>query len=605
MSTDLDSARQEFMTSVMQFVKEELGIEEVEYDSEKFQIKSGDWFFFLGNAFQEYNACKSEEEKQAVLERYLRDIRLSGEDEYKFEDVRTRLFPAVRDRQLIENTELDYAEKSSVEQLKALPQGFPRKVIAEHYVLLIAIDNEKSISYVNKTVIDGWNVPFDELMTIAIENLKRTSSSEFVEIADGVYASGWQDTYDTSRILLTDKVREECKVQGQHLAFLASRDHVFITGSDDIPGIKMVLEICKELEASPRPLYMVPLVLEADEWKVFDAPEFHPCHHELKLAKVIALNAIFQDSQNTLNQKLTDDIFVATYTALQSKDSDDIYTVSVWACRSLLPKTEWIDFMDVDVQTEKATSLGKARWEDVEAFFGDRFIKTFEYPPRSFLDDFPLEQLKGLTLVEEFPVGAGRSFAPPAVRSYEDVIVQTRERFMNAYREVANVFRNKPGCAPEVLVQRSDLQGPEVFTTKRIDYLISENEQYHDIIIEGRSTSVEPNEYKLKNGLSLFLKPVSWTFMEFICDKFDTESLKFVDWCNHWMNLNESFAKDPNGFAGVLHSISMPASDDVSTTFVVDFGSAPMLAFDSLLDVLSELGVVNVLIRTPWNVLLR
>lgn len=605
MSTDLDTTRQEFMTSVMNFLKEQFGIENVEYDSEKFQIKAGDWSFFLGNAYHEFNACKTDKEKQDVIERYLRDVRLGAEDDWKLDDVRTRLLPSVRDRQLIENTELDYSESSSVEDLKSLPQGFPRTIVGTHYVSMIAIDSERSISYVNKTVIDGWKISFDELMKIAMENLKAISTSIFVEIADGVFASAWQDTYDTSRILLTDKVREECKVQGQHLAFLASRDHVFITGSDDIPGIKMVLEICKELETSPRPLYMVPLFLDGDEWKVFDAPEFHPCQHELKYAKVIALSAIYQDSQNTLNAKLKDDIFVASFTALQSKDSEDIYTVCVWACKSLLPKTEWVDFMDVDMKTEQAKSLGKARWEEVEAFFGDRFSTTLAYPPRVFLDDFSLEQLQGLKLVEDFPLsGTGQSLAPPAVRAYEDVIIQTRERFINAYRQVVDDHRGKPGCGPEIIVQQTELEAPAVYKTKRIDFLITEDEQYHAIVIEGRSTSVEPNEYKMKSGLSLFLKPVSWTCMEFICDKFDTEALQFVDWYKYWMDIDETFPQDTDGLSGVLHSITVPTTDDATTSFVVDFGSAPIAAFDSLLDALSALGVKSVLLRTPWNVLL-
>lgn len=605
MSTDLDNARQEFMTSVLQFVKEHLGIDDVEYDSEKFQIKSENWFFFLGNAFHEFNACKSDEEKQDVLERYLSDLRVSRLEEWKFEDVSTRLLPSVRDRLLIENTELEQADKTTVERLTSLPQVFPRRVVGEHYISMVAIDNEKSISYVNQGVIDSWNKPFDELMDIATENLRNISSSGFVEIADGVYASGWQDTFDTSRILLTDKVRTECTVQGDHLAFLASRDHAFITGSDDIPGIKMVLEICKELEASPRPLYMVPLILVGDEWQVFDAPEFHPCQHDLKFAKVIALSAIYQESQNILNEKLTDDVFVATFTALQSKDSDDIYTVCVSACKSLLPKVEWIDFMNVDMQTEQAKSLGKARWEEVEALFGSGFSTTLSYPPRVLVDEATPDQLQKLNLVEDFPVsGTAQSSAPPAVRAYEDVIIQSRERFINAYKQVVEDYKGNPGCGPEIIVQQTEIEAPELFRTKRIDFLITENEQYHAIVIEGRSTSVEPNEYKLKNGISLFLKPSSWTCMEFICDKFDSESLKFLDWCNYWMDLNETFVQDEHGLSGVLHSISMPISDDVSTTFVVDFGSAPIIAFDSLLDALSDIGVKNVMIRTPWNVLL-
>jgi hypothetical protein len=240
--------RRDFMIAVMNFFKLELGIEHVEYNAEQFQIKLNDGSYInLANAFDEFKYIKSEEAKLEMLHRYLGGL-LSTNREFGLDEVRDRLLPAVRDRMLVENQELDISEAKTIAELKQLKPNLIGTVVGEHYVSMLVVDNKDSISFVAKAIVDEWKTPLKDLMKIAMENLSKISLKGFVEVSDGVFVSGWQDTYDTSRILLTDKVREECKVQGQHLAFLPNRDYVFITGSDDAVGIKIVLDRCKDLE---------------------------------------------------------------------------------------------------------------------------------------------------------------------------------------------------------------------------------------------------------------------------------------------------------------------------------------------------------------------
>jgi hypothetical protein len=596
--------RRDFMIAVMNFFKLELGIEHVEYNAEKFQIVLNDGGYInLANAFDEFKNIATEEARQEMLHRYLGGLMSTNQD-LLFDEVRERLLPAVRDRMLVENQELDASEAKTIAEIKQLTPNLAGTIIGEHYVSMLAVDNKDSISFVAKAIVDLWRIPLEELIQIAMENLRKMSSKGFVEVSDGVFVSGWQDTYDTSRILLTDKVREECKVQGQHLAFLPNRDYVFITGSDDTVGIKIVLDMCKDLENAPRPLYMVPLVLQENAWQVFYPNQFHPCFHELNFARIIGLSGIYAHSKQTLEEKLEEDVFVATYSAFGSEESPEIFTMCVWTCKSLLPKTQWINFMDVDPKTEEGTSLGVARWEDVEQLFGDKFATTLKYPPRVLVGDLDKESLRGLKLQKDFPQIEPKADSEPPVVPFMDAVNKARERFMFTYFRLLEEMKGREKSAPEVMFEQPGDQ-PLVFRVKRIDYLVNADQNLQTTLIESQSIPIAPREYKTAEGMTLILKSLTWQFVEFACNKFDITNAKFMEWCTYWMDLEDEFPRDENGLGGVLHFVSQPFEEENETVFYVDFGSAPLKCFSSLLEVLSQVGVRNVTVRTPWNTLLR
>ncbi len=73
---------------------------------------------------------------------------------------------------------------------------------------------------------------------------------------------------------------------------------------------------------------------------------------------------------------------------------------------------------------------------------------------------------------------------------------------------------------------------------------------------------------------------------------------------NRWMDLDDEFPRDEHGLSGVLHFVSQPDNEENESVFYVDFGSAPLKCFASLMEVLFQAGVRQVTIRTPWNTLL-
>jgi len=603
MSVDLNdqSARDEFATAALDYLNEidTGGAETAVFDPETFKITIGDWQCYLSNAFAEYSQCQTDEERQDVLKRYLQDMR-QGDEDLTFEEVQELLRPSLRDRMQIESMEMDFNDWKTLDDLKKIPRGFPMNIIGEHYFCLPAIDHESHMSYVNSVVAEKWNTTFDELFRIAMENLRDISDEIFVEIADGIYASAWHDSYDASRILLLDKVRKECKVKGQHIAFLPNREYVFITGTEDVAGIEMALECCNDVQSMLRPMQMVPLVLVQDEWQVYHPEPAHPCYTDLKLRLIGALDGIYRESQGLIDQKLEDDIFVASYSAFQKPDSNNIFSSCVWVTTSLLPKCEWITFMEpVEGEAEEAKMLGMARWEDVERDLGRKLEPTLNYPPRFFVEPLGEADLKKIKLKPDFPdMDEVAPPAPEVKRDLMDVVREARTRFMNSYLPYVKEHNKQEGGAPEVLLEIPEQSEELVINSIRVDYL-----QGGEQVVEfrGKSVAVAPTEYITGDGLKVVLKPVAWTQIEFICETLDRTAPKFLAWCNHWFDVNGTFEPDENQLSGVLHTISVPISTDEFTVLAVDFGSAPLEAFESLLKVLFEIGCQNVIVRTPWN----
>ncbi len=61
------------------------------------------------------------------------------------------------------------------------------------------------------------------------------------------------------------------------------------------------------------------------------------------------------------------------------------------------------------------------------------------------------------------------------------------------------------------------------------------------------------------------------------------------DWFTHWFDEEDSNPTDVQGLSGVIHFLSDPEYEGSLTLFQVDFGSAPIEAFEELLHVLQAL----------------
>jgi hypothetical protein len=93
---------------------------------------------------------------------------------------------------------------------------------------------------VNFKTLQSWDVDLDQAFAVAKENLWDRTRPDGFEGSNGVYWARWGDSYDSSRMLLTELIYR-LSVDGDPVAFVPNRDALLVTGTHNIAGLRVIL----------------------------------------------------------------------------------------------------------------------------------------------------------------------------------------------------------------------------------------------------------------------------------------------------------------------------------------------------------------------------
>lgn len=380
-------------------VLRQVGIEgPIEFDAEEFMLTFDDHRMYLGNVWDEYQAAPKNM-KQQVLEHFAWGLVAESEMPETFDEARDMLMPVVKGRAAHETMRL----RGMIEG--ELGMAFPAEVFAEHFIATVAVDLPNRIMYMSQEQLDEWGVTLDEAMEVALENL----GGRGIELAGAqgsTYMSTSQDSYDATRVLLTDRFRR-LQVRGRHVVALPNRDTLVITGSNDPQGLEMMAGIIEEAAQQPRFESGIALVLEDEGWTPFMPPEGSPAYAALRKQ---FLGSLWRDCDeqkellDRLHEQEGTDIFVAEYSVYEHQQTGSLSTMAVWTegADTLLPQVERVGF--VTGAPEDPQVLGMAEWDRVAEIAGELMEPTDYYPPRWRLRQFPSqEQLDAMDLDSNLP----------------------------------------------------------------------------------------------------------------------------------------------------------------------------------------------------------
>ncbi len=86
------------------------------------------------------------------------------------------------------------------------------------------------------------------------------------ELAPGLYGSQWHDTYDATRILLTDLLRK-LPLSGDLVVAAPTRTHLLVAGSDNRPALAALISTAVQLlDSDPKPLSADVLQFSSNRW---------------------------------------------------------------------------------------------------------------------------------------------------------------------------------------------------------------------------------------------------------------------------------------------------------------------------------------------------
>ncbi len=292
------------------------------------------------------------------------------------------------------------------ERLRGLRMGrhgglasLPGQAIGEHLQCLLAYDWPESVQTVSADDLAGWGVTVFEAMEAARRNLDELTT-RYARLGLNLYTFAAGDSYDASRLSLIDRI-EAMEIEGQPVAMAPSREHLFITGSDDEVGLSMMVDLAARFADAPYPLSSIPLILSNGEWTDWRLPEGHPMHDRFMNLAIRWLGPLYAEQKElleALHKERGIDVFVASFSVLQRGDGV-LVSYCVWGegCESLLPETRKVVLMKDG--HEGPVALGT--WARVMQAAGMLLEPTDDYPRRYRTRGFPDDEtIRAIGLAE-------------------------------------------------------------------------------------------------------------------------------------------------------------------------------------------------------------
>lgn len=363
----------------------------INYDRESFtlQVKGEkENILNLANAYNEYCATRGEQRRRVVhnfVQTWFSTLKDVLED---YESAQPDILPGIRNRSLFEHT----AMKMKVD---GKDFSWPYRPLGEFLGIGLVYDLPSSMMQIQKHSLEEWKVTFEEVYEVACENLREVTKHVLKQEAPGVWSSPWRDNYDPSRMLLIDYIRHHPTV-GDPVVMVPNRDTLLLTGSKDARGLAKLVELGEAAYEHPRPITGIAFRLDSDnEWVPFLPDRSHPGYNAYRLLQVKSIGLDYDEQKQVLDElheKTGKDLFVASYSAIQSKDTGDIRSYCVWSegVVAFLPRVDYLYFFQAEGDDD-GKIVATARWEDAESVLGDRLKPVGIYPERYLVDGFPTQ----------------------------------------------------------------------------------------------------------------------------------------------------------------------------------------------------------------------
>lgn len=337
-------SQKEFVRIVAQTFAEH-GLHNLEYREGEFALKvpGRDQTIFLQNSYA--NFCTApRSERRAIVARLAASITSIPEIPSSFVAARPHLMPVVRDAAYYSLSRLlTRKRKSDDTELEWQSEKF-----AGGLVLGLAYDTEHNITSVNRKQLAEWGVDAKEVFAAAKDNLWERTDPTKIAGQDGVYMAQWSDSYDSSRMLLPELIYR-LAVEGDPVAFVPNRDVFWVTGTNNLAGLRHVMKVGSESHfqmghsLSPD-LY----VLVEGKWELYfpDDAEVKQRWIETRRRRNYLDYEQQKELLDQIHEQTGEDYFVASYKIFERNDKT-LYSACVWTkdVDSSLPRADAIAFV--------------------------------------------------------------------------------------------------------------------------------------------------------------------------------------------------------------------------------------------------------------------
>ena len=302
-----------------------------------------------------------------------------------FAGARAHILPVLRHVAGLENVQLEIKPENAA----SVWAEFPMQPFSGDLAIAVAFDSKNAVQQVGTPTLDKWQRSVDEVLAIALDNLRAKAPARFELHAPGLYVSRYGDYYDASRLLLPE-LAWQLPVRGVPVAMVPNRMCLLVTGENDAKGIAAMITVAEKiLIEDPRPLGAEMFRAANHAWNSWQPDGANGVHlHNLQLRMRIS---DYAHQKRALEHRMSltgEDIFVANFTVAQRKGVEQYHSFSVLTkgTDTLLPKTEL-----VCLTNSEANETVSVPWSVFEHIAGYLLEPLPLFLPRYRVRKFPTE----------------------------------------------------------------------------------------------------------------------------------------------------------------------------------------------------------------------
>ncbi|MCP4193832.1 MAG: hypothetical protein GY768_24755 [Planctomycetaceae bacterium] len=328
----------------------------------------GPFTVFLGNIFLKVSELPKKE-RLPTIEAFLREVitptELSPDELLESLALRVRT-----------DFEIDFRNR----HIELMGHEAPPSISMRRGELLVEVvsDRDESVSIARSDDLAEIGVSEDEAVRLATAKIRRITGDDQWEKIDGsIWISRYQDDYDFARLVAAEDFGQ-FPFKGKPIVFVPSHSICLATDSTDTDVLLKMTETGNESAVNHRPFCQLLWTLGEDcnwmEWRPGEASESWGVAQLQAMRETISK---YEEMKDYLERSLVEDVFVATFQAMQDDDGLTCYSVYTLDLPSYLPRTDFVAIVDPGLP-EDQTVIGRVDWNEFEKNLGFGAIEQVE-----------------------------------------------------------------------------------------------------------------------------------------------------------------------------------------------------------------------------------
>jgi hypothetical protein len=241
------------------------------------------------------------------------------------------------------------------------------------------------------STLEKWGVSFDDAYAAALDNLRDATVAKFIRFAPCLYVSDWNDSYDSSRILLPDMIHQ-LGLGATPVFMIPTRNRLLVAAGSDRSAMAKMIDLAHGVVADEGRCVSAKLYRLEGRNIVEAVPDDAELASNLKLLDLKFLADDYASQKAALEKFHQDeglDIFVASFAAFQINGRLTSMSTLTKGVDTLLPRTDAITFVTLAEPGGDEVRTRIVAWDDAWAVLGGAMTLQEAYPPLYRITSFP------------------------------------------------------------------------------------------------------------------------------------------------------------------------------------------------------------------------